>query len=211
MDKHEFGSRLRHLRHERGETLEQMSEATGLSVAMLSRIETGQRHPSPDSVEVLAKHFGLPVEELMSVTIANRMVDRYGPESSWWAAERMRSTPEPEPRRYGAFSEMPIAAAFGPSEGARTAARSRPPGGQAAGAPAAMPHRDLWVADEGPPDAGRAGTGAGDLSALTDAARVAEVALESAMAAVRRAQASGDSRQIAEAERVLERLKRVLG
>ena len=46
---------------------------------------------------------------------------------------------------------------------------------------------------------------------LEDAVRVAEVALESAMRAVRRAQASGDPDQIEEAERVLKRLRRATG
>ena len=43
-----------------------------------------------------------------------------------------------------------------------------------------------------------------------DAARVAQVALESALAAAGRAKASGDPRLIAEAERVLESLRRTL-
>lgn len=46
---------------------------------------------------------------------------------------------------------------------------------------------------------------------LADSVRVAEVALESAMRAVRRAQASGDPRQKAEAERALERLREMIG
>ena len=84
-----FGYVLRKLRHNRDETLEQVSEATGLSVAMLSRVERGERLPSPDSVEALARHFKIPVDYLMSETIANRMVNRYGEESGRSAAEHM--------------------------------------------------------------------------------------------------------------------------
>jgi transcriptional regulator with XRE-family HTH domain len=88
-----FGEVLRRLRHDRSETLEQVSEATGLSVAMLSRVERGERLPSPDSVEILATHFGLPVEYLMSETIADRMLNRYGHRSSSLAAERLSREP----------------------------------------------------------------------------------------------------------------------
>jgi transcriptional regulator with XRE-family HTH domain len=104
-----FGEVLRRLRHDRGETLEQVSEATGLSVAMLSRVERGERLPSPDSVEMLAEHFGLPVEYLMSETIANRMLNRYGLRSSSLAAERMSREPA-ESLEFGMFDVEPLSA-----------------------------------------------------------------------------------------------------
>jgi transcriptional regulator with XRE-family HTH domain len=89
MGRIDFGNILRKLRHGRDETLEQVSEATGLSVAMLSRIERGERLPSPESVELLARHFEIPVDYLMSETIAHRMVNRYGEESTSRAAEHL--------------------------------------------------------------------------------------------------------------------------
>jgi transcriptional regulator with XRE-family HTH domain len=89
MGRIDFGYVLRKLRHSRGETLEQVSEATGLSAAMLSRVERGERLPSPESVEVLARHFDLPVDYLMSETIAHRMVNRYGEESTNRVAEHL--------------------------------------------------------------------------------------------------------------------------
>ncbi len=232
MNEHDFGLRLRTLRHMRRETLEQVSEATGLSVAMLSRVERGERLPSPESVESLAKHFGLPVEELMSETIANRMLNRYGRESSQHAAEKMRSESSmtlgstamadyrDEPgddafrseraaraRSYGIFSQTPIGDALGPA--ASGAGRRTPPRPHAQAA--AMPHRDLWIPDESPVMAESAGSRPEDRDALADAAHVAEVALLSALAAARRAKASGDPEQTAQAERVLERLRRALG
>lgn len=94
MDQSDFGYLLRELRYERGETLEQVSADTGLSVAMLSRIERGERLPSPESVQALAQHFDLPVEVLMSETIMHRMLSRYGRKSSNLAAERLRSLPD---------------------------------------------------------------------------------------------------------------------
>lgn len=231
MNEHDFGLRLRTLRHMRRETLEQVSEATGLSVAMLSRVERGERLPSPESVESLAKHFGLPVEDLMSETIANRMLNRYGRESSQHAAEKMRSESSmtlgsaalaehwdepvadalpsgaaPSARSYGIFSQTPISDALGPAaSGARPRTPPRPP------AQPRMQHRDLWIPDEPLVVADSVMARPDEFDALSDAAHVAEVALKSAIAAARRAQASGDSRQVAEAERVLERLRRALG
>ncbi len=148
-----FGYVLRKLRHSRDETLEQVSEATGLSIAMLSRIERGERLPSPDSVEALARHFEIPVDYLMSETIANRMMNRYGEESTRSAAEHMSREPgelglfdaapdeaeeacadaEPPasprhqtPRSYGAFKEMDIFAALRAPDVARTRSAAPP-------------------------------------------------------------------------------------
>ena len=91
MNEHDFGTQLREIRLARGETLERVSSATGLSIAMLSRVERGERLPSPDSVELLATHFGLGVDYLLGETIANRMLNRYGRESTDRAAERIMS------------------------------------------------------------------------------------------------------------------------
>jgi transcriptional regulator with XRE-family HTH domain len=208
MDEYDLGVRLRELRHQRRETLEQVAEATGLSVAMLSRVERGERLPSPESVEALARHFGLSAEILMSETIANRMFNRYGPESSRHAAERMRTDEPGTARSYGVFREMAIEEALGApsmlaaSVGPRVPDHTkRPP----------RPHRDAWMAERAgltpEPLQGRSQ----DLDALTDAARVAEVALMSALSAAERAMASGDPQQVEEAGQVLERLRRVLG
>jgi transcriptional regulator with XRE-family HTH domain len=121
----DFGHVLRKLRHSRDETLEQVSEATGLSIAMLSRVERGERLPSPDSVEALARHFEIPVDYLMSETIANRMVNRYGEESTKSAAQHMsRERADP-----GFFASDPVPsheAAEPASEGSRPASRRQP-------------------------------------------------------------------------------------
>jgi transcriptional regulator with XRE-family HTH domain len=116
-----FGYVLRKLRHNRDETLEQVSEATGLSVAMLSRVERGERLPSPDSVEALARHFEIPVDYLMSETIANRMVNRYGEESSRSAAEHMSR----EPEELGLFAPEPAATADVDADAARPVSERR--------------------------------------------------------------------------------------
>ncbi len=215
MDEHDFGRKLRVLRHERAETLEDVSAATGLSVAMLSRVERGERLPSPDSVEALARHFGLPAEELMSETIASKMMNRYGREWSNRAAARMQSA-EVEwsgrddrpvrrlPMRTSVRGTLPAEDTWRPADTEAPAPAPRP------AAAASMPSMRAGMAFIAQPIEALFGEDAARDS-LADAARVAEVALESAMRAVRRAQASGDPDQIEEAERVLKRLRRAMG
>jgi transcriptional regulator with XRE-family HTH domain len=210
MSELEFGRKLRALRHERSETLEDVSTATGLSVAMLSRVERGQRLPSPESVEALAQHFGLPTEDLMRETIASRIVNSYGREWTGTVAEEAPAdmllasraesrqaapTPGAEPAHPAPDAcRMEFADSLRPrSAGVRTTP-SRPAGTVFS----VRPVEELFEED-----AAR--------DSLADSVRVAEVALESAMRAVRRAQASGDPRQVAEAERVLERLREMIG
>jgi len=107
MDEHDFGTQLREIRLARSETLEQVSSATGLSIAMLSRVERGERLPSPDSVELLATHFGLGVDYLLGETIANRMLNRYGRESTDRAAERIMSAPREDPEHADSAAPRP--------------------------------------------------------------------------------------------------------
>lgn len=171
-------------------------------------MERGERLPSPESVEALARHFGLSAEILMSETIANRMFNRYGPESSRHAAERMRTDEPGTARNYGDFREMAIEEALGAR--ATFAASAAPRAPDHAKRPP-RPHRDAWMGGSANLMANSLQGRSQDLDALTDAARVAEVALQSALSAAERAMLSGDPRQIEAAERMLERLRRVLG
>ena len=217
MSELEFGRKLRALRHERSETLEDVSTATGLSVAMLSRVERGQRLPSPESVEALAQHFGLPTEDLMRETIASRIVNSYGREWTGTVAEEAPAGPVLA-NRLGSYGDiLPNRAVAAPSVASsanrapevhrmefadslqpRSADVRTTPSRRAGTVFSARPVEELFEED-----AAR--------DSLADSIRVAEVALESAMRAVRRAQASGDPRQVAEAERVLERLRGIIG
>lgn len=217
MSEHDFGQWLRRLRHERGETLEDVSAATGLSVAMLSRVERGERLPSPESVESLARHFGLPADELLSETIAHKVMNRYGRE--WSPQVRNPATwgDRASEREVAELRTSWLAEVRTPAEempAAEVANRRRPP--QKAAAPAGpqparapLPTRTAGTAFTAQPIEALFGEEAAR-DQLADAARVAEVALESAMRAVRRALASGDPQQAEEAERVLERLRDML-
>ncbi|ROQ67034.1 XRE family transcriptional regulator [Streptomyces sp. 840.1] len=59
------GPRLRALRTERGTTLAQLSETTGISLSTLSRLESGGRKPTLELLLPLAKAYGVQLDELV--------------------------------------------------------------------------------------------------------------------------------------------------
>ena len=59
------GPRLRGLRRDRGTTLAQLSEVTGISVSTLSRLESGKRKPTLELLLPLARAHGVPLDELV--------------------------------------------------------------------------------------------------------------------------------------------------
>lgn len=59
------GARLRALRRQRGATLTQLSEATGISVSTLSRLESGGRRPTLELLLPLARAYQVPLDELV--------------------------------------------------------------------------------------------------------------------------------------------------
>ncbi|QES47340.1 XRE family transcriptional regulator [Streptomyces venezuelae] len=59
------GPRLRELRRTRGTTLAQLSEATGISLSTLSRLESGQRKPTLELLLPLAKAHRVALDELV--------------------------------------------------------------------------------------------------------------------------------------------------
>jgi transcriptional regulator with XRE-family HTH domain len=60
-----IGPRLRALRQQRGETLAELSDATGISVSTLSRLESGDRRPTLELLLPLARAHQLPLDELV--------------------------------------------------------------------------------------------------------------------------------------------------
>lgn len=59
------GPRLRKLRAEAELTLTALSEATGISVSTLSRLESGQRKPGLDLLLPLARAYRVPLDDLV--------------------------------------------------------------------------------------------------------------------------------------------------
>lgn len=60
-----LGTRIRRARRDRDMTLEDLAEASGTSVAHLSRLESGARQPTLDGLLRLAFGLGIPVDELL--------------------------------------------------------------------------------------------------------------------------------------------------
>ena len=59
------GPQLRSLRQRRGTTLAELSEATGISVSTLSRLESGGRKPTLELLLALARAHQVPLDELV--------------------------------------------------------------------------------------------------------------------------------------------------
>ncbi|HEY0700524.1 MAG TPA: XRE family transcriptional regulator [Micromonospora sp.] len=59
------GPRLRALRRQRGMTLAQLAETTGISVSTLSRLESGGRRPTLELLLPLARAHQVPLDELV--------------------------------------------------------------------------------------------------------------------------------------------------
>ncbi|MHA6803836.1 helix-turn-helix domain-containing protein [Salinifilum ghardaiensis] len=59
------GPRLRALRQQRGTTLADLSETTGISVSTLSRLESGERRPALEQLLPLAKAHGVTLDDLV--------------------------------------------------------------------------------------------------------------------------------------------------
>jgi transcriptional regulator with XRE-family HTH domain len=62
---HGVGPRLRALRRQRGATLAELAEATGISVSTLSRLESGQRRPTLELLLPLARVHQVQLDELV--------------------------------------------------------------------------------------------------------------------------------------------------
>ncbi|MRH93075.1 helix-turn-helix domain-containing protein [Nocardia sp. SYP-A9097] len=62
----DIGPRLRTIRHDRGLTLEELAAGTGLSVTVLSRLESGKRRPTLDLLIPLARAHRIAVDQLIA-------------------------------------------------------------------------------------------------------------------------------------------------
>ena len=60
-------NRIRDWRLQLGYSLEEVADLTGLSIAMLSRVERGQRQLSPAARVAVARRLGVPIRELFDV------------------------------------------------------------------------------------------------------------------------------------------------
>ena len=66
------GERLRHLRHLRGETLEQTARRAGISPQYLSEIERGVKEPSSEMIAAITGALDITLVDLV-VAVADRL------------------------------------------------------------------------------------------------------------------------------------------
>ncbi len=69
-----LGSRIKALRKQSGLTLEQLGERCGVSRAMISSIERGEKMPTLPVVLRIASGFGIPVSDLLGVRATDTQV-----------------------------------------------------------------------------------------------------------------------------------------
>lgn len=78
------GPRLKALRLQRGRTLAELAEATGISISTLSRLESGQRRPNLELLLPLARSYAVPLDELVGAPATGdprihlRPINRHG-------------------------------------------------------------------------------------------------------------------------------------
>ncbi|MDR7384524.1 helix-turn-helix domain-containing protein [Promicromonospora iranensis] len=71
--RHMVGERLRHLRHVRGETIDQTARRAGISPQYLSEIERGVKEPSSEMIAAVTGALDVPLVDLVS-GVAERLV-----------------------------------------------------------------------------------------------------------------------------------------
>ncbi|GAB3840749.1 hypothetical protein GCM10029963_10090 [Micromonospora andamanensis] len=75
------GPRLRALRKQRGTTLTELADTTGISVSTLSRLESGQRRPTLELLLPLARAHQVPLDELVGAPAVGDPGSAPGPSS----------------------------------------------------------------------------------------------------------------------------------
>jgi transcriptional regulator with XRE-family HTH domain len=69
-----IGPRLRALRRERGTSLAEVSEATGISVSTLSRLESGRRRATLELLLPIARAYQVPLDQIVAPPVPDPRV-----------------------------------------------------------------------------------------------------------------------------------------
>lgn len=122
----EVGPRLRRIRKERGATLARLSEATGISVSTLSRLESGLRRPSLELLLPIARAHEVALDDLVGAPpvrdprVRSEAIVRHG--RTYWPLTRQpgglqafkvlvpRGNEEPEPRVHEGYEWLYVLA-----------------------------------------------------------------------------------------------------
>jgi len=73
-----IGSYIKYLRTERKKTLHQVAVDTNIDATLLSKIERSSRFATDEQLCKLAQFFGVPLENLQSKAIAEKIIKEYG-------------------------------------------------------------------------------------------------------------------------------------
>lgn len=70
-----FGNKIKELREARGLLQRQLAEILGIDVPMFSKIERGDRRAKREHVVILAQQLNASEEELLSLWLADKIID----------------------------------------------------------------------------------------------------------------------------------------
>ena len=70
-----FGNRIKELREEQGLLQRQLAAVLGVDVPMFSKIERGDRRAKREHVIILAQELNADVQELLSLWLADKIID----------------------------------------------------------------------------------------------------------------------------------------
>jgi transcriptional regulator with XRE-family HTH domain len=73
-----IGLYIKHLRTEQNKTLHQVAVGTNIDATLLSKIERGSRFATDEQLSKLAQFFDIPLENLQSKAIAEKIIKEYG-------------------------------------------------------------------------------------------------------------------------------------
>ena len=71
----QFGERIKQLREQKGLLQRQVANQLEMDTPMLSKIERGERNAKREQVTILSKIFKVPVEDLLSLWLADKVYD----------------------------------------------------------------------------------------------------------------------------------------
>jgi HTH-type transcriptional regulator, competence development regulator len=73
-----IGLYIKHLRTSQNKTLHQVAVNTNIDATLLSKIERGSRFATDEQLLKLAQFFDIPLENLQSKAIAEKIIKEYG-------------------------------------------------------------------------------------------------------------------------------------
>lgn len=74
----DLGKFLRDLRTRAGQTLHEVSKGADIDSPLLSKIERGDRLPTPEQAKKFAKYYKIPLDDLNVKLTAERIIREYG-------------------------------------------------------------------------------------------------------------------------------------